>query len=89
MLVLLTKCNTYAKYVESKQQQKFFNELGDRIAKYRKQRGFSQERLAADSDIDRVAVGYIEQGRRKPTVTTVYKIAKALGIKLEDLFKGL
>lgn len=75
--------------MESKQQQKFFNELGDRIAKYRKQRGFSQEKLAAESDIDRVAVGYIEQGRRKPTVTTVYKIAKALGIKLEDLFKGL
>ena len=75
--------------MESKQQQKFFNELGDRIAKYRKQRGFSQEKLAAESDIDRVAVGYIEQGRRKPTVTTVYKIAKALGIKLEDLFRGL
>lgn len=86
---MLTKCNTYAWYVETKQQQKFFKELGDRIVKYRKQRGYSQERLAADSDIDRVAVGNIEQGRRKPTVTTIYKIAKALDIKLEDLFRGL
>jgi len=49
----------------------------------------SQEKLAADSGIDRSHMGFIEQGRRKPTVSTLYKIAKSLGTSLEQLFKGL
>lgn len=71
-----------------KEQQKFFKDLGSRISNARKQKGYSQERLADLTGLDRVAIGYIEQGRRHPTVTTVYKISKALEIKLEQIFRG-
>ena len=64
-------------------------ELGKRIVSARKARHISQEQLATASDIDRSHMGFIEQGRRKPTVTTLYKIAQALRLNLEDLFKGL
>ncbi len=51
--------------------------------------GLSQEQLAAESDIDRVHIGFIEQGRRKPTITTLAKIVKALNTTIEELFRGL
>jgi DNA-binding XRE family transcriptional regulator len=34
-------------------------------------------------------MGFIEQGRRKPTLSTLFKIAKSLDTSLEQLFKGL
>lgn len=49
----------------------------------------TQEKLAEEADIDRVALANIEIGRRRPTVTTIHKIATALNIKVEDIFKGL
>jgi transcriptional regulator with XRE-family HTH domain len=66
-----------------------YKELGKRIVAGRKARNISQEQLAAASDVDRSHIGFIEQGRRKPTVSTLYKITQALGISLEQLFKGL
>ncbi|MEX2398637.1 MAG: helix-turn-helix transcriptional regulator [Candidatus Saccharimonadales bacterium] len=66
-----------------------YTELGKRIVEARNARGMSQEKLAADSGIDRSHMGFIEQGRRKPTLSTLYKIAKSLDISLERLFKGL
>lgn len=66
-----------------------YRELGKRIVSTRKTRGLSQEQLAAESGIDRSHVGFIEQGRRRPTLSTLAKIAKSLDISLEQLFKGL
>ncbi|HSW66518.1 MAG TPA: helix-turn-helix transcriptional regulator [Bacillota bacterium] len=72
-----------------KSAEAVYVELGKRIVTARKARHISQEQLATASDIDRSHMGFIEQGRRKPTVTTLYKIAQALRLNLEDLFKGL
>lgn len=66
-----------------------YKELGKRIVSARKSKNMSQERLATDSGIDRSHMGFIEQGRRKPTLSTLFKIVKTLGISLEQLFKGL
>ena len=66
-----------------------YSELGKRIVKARNDRGMSQEKLAANSGIDRSHMGFIEQGRRKPTLSTLFKIAQSLDISLEQLFKGL
>lgn len=66
-----------------------YKELGKRIVTARKAKNMSQEQLAASSDIDRSHMGFIEQGRRKPTLSTLHKVATSLGISLEQLFKGL
>jgi transcriptional regulator with XRE-family HTH domain len=74
----------------SKQQiDKIYRTIGKRITDARSKQNMSQERLAAESGIDRSHMGFIEQGRRKPTISTLYKIGQALGIKLEDFFRGL
>jgi len=75
--------------MKATQIDKIYSEIGKRIIKARNAKGVSQEKLAANSGIDRSHMGFIEQGRRKPTVTTLHKITRTLGISLEELFKGL
>ncbi len=75
--------------MKAQSEEQFIAELGKRIAAERQARGITQERLAADVGLDRVGIAYIETGKRKPKVTSVYRIAKGLGLSVEDLFKGL
>ncbi|MDB5169921.1 MAG: putative Transcriptional regulator, family [Candidatus Saccharibacteria bacterium] len=75
--------------IRNKSVEAVYAELGKRIAVARRKQGMSQEALAAKSDIDRSHMGFIEQGRRKPTIATLFKISRSLKISLEDLFKGL
>jgi len=58
------------------------------IKKYRKQRGLSQDKLSRLADVSHATIIKIESGGiQSPTIDTVQKIAKALGIGLEDLTK--
>ncbi len=75
--------------MKTRSAEAVYTEIGKRIVSARKERGVSQEQLANASDIDRSHIGFIEQGRRKPTIATLLKIGKSLGISLEQLFKGL
>lgn len=68
--------------------EQIYKEIGKRIVKARTSKGMSQEKLATESGIDRTHMGFIEQGRRKPTLSTLYKITRALDISFEQLFKG-
>ncbi len=70
-------------------QEQFLNNLSKRIAEIRKTKGFTQERLAEEADMDRVALANIEAGRRRPTVITMFKLAKALKIEVNDFFVKL
>lgn len=72
-----------------KQTDRFLNNLSKRIVELRRAAGMTQEQLAESAEIDRVALANIETGRRRPTVATIYKIAMALDIRVEALFKGL
>ena len=87
--VVTYNCNQYAKDVKTLSIDHIYTELGKRIVKARNAKGMSQEKLATNSGIDRSHMGFIEQGRRKPTLSTLFKIAKSLDISLEQLFKGL
>ncbi len=70
-------------------QEQFLDSLAERIAELRHSKGMTQERLAADAEIDRVALANIETGKRRPTVTTVYRLARAMSVKVDDVFKNL
>lgn len=89
MSVVTYFCNQYALEVKQRSIEAVYKELGKRIVAARKARNMSQEQLAASSEIDRSHMGFIEQGRRKPTLSTLHKITTSLGISLEQLFKGL
>jgi transcriptional regulator with XRE-family HTH domain len=70
-------------------EKQFLDALAKRIAALRKSKGMTQERLASEADIDRVALANIETGKRRPTVTTVYRISMALDVKTDEIFKNL
>ena len=63
--------------------------LGGGIRKYRKLAGLTQEKLAERIDINPVYMGQIERGFRVPTVDVLLRIARALKVRLRDIFSEL
>ncbi|HEU4966095.1 MAG TPA: helix-turn-helix transcriptional regulator [Candidatus Saccharimonadales bacterium] len=63
----------------------FLKKFGQRLTAVRKQKGITQERLAEMIDVHRTYIGFIEQGKRNPSIGNVYLIAKALKIDVKDL----
>jgi transcriptional regulator with XRE-family HTH domain len=69
--------------------QRVLTALAKRMKELRKKRGFSQEAFADHAGLHRVAVGWIEQGRRVPSLKTLVKVSQGLGISLSELLKGV
>ncbi len=67
-------------------QTVFFNRLSRQLVAMRKMRGLTQEMLAAEAGLDRVAIANIETGRRNPTVLTLFKLADAMDVEVKDFF---
>lgn len=59
------------------------------LRRAREKAGLSQEALAERADMHRNAIALLEAGKRDPKVSTVAKLAKALGVKASDLLKGV
>ena len=65
---------------------KTISTIAKNIKKYRKERGLSQDKLARLADVAHATIIKIESGGiQSPTIDTVQKLAKALGVGLEDL----
>ncbi len=47
--------------------------------------GMSQEQLGLESGVQRNFISLIETGQNQPTVTTIFRLAKALKIKPSEL----
>lgn len=61
--------------------------LGKRIQELRKNQCITQEKLAEQISIDITSLSKIETGRNYPQPETLEKIALALSVDIEDLFK--
>jgi transcriptional regulator with XRE-family HTH domain len=54
--------------------------FGRVLREYRLKSTLSQEELALDAGIDRTFVSLLERGKRQPTLQTVFRLAKVLGV---------
>jgi len=63
-------------------------EIGQRIRKYRKACGMSQEALAAEVDISVTHMSHIETGNTKLSLPVLVTIAEVLAIQTDDLIFG-
>jgi transcriptional regulator with XRE-family HTH domain len=63
--------------------------LGERIRKLRKALEWSQERLAESSGMHWTYIGQVERGERNLTLQSIQAIAKALNLKISELFRGV
>lgn len=63
--------------------------FGKKIREERLKRDISQEKLAEMAGVHRTYIGMIERGEKNITLINIEKIAKALGIKINNLFDKL
>ncbi|MBS1402858.1 MAG: helix-turn-helix transcriptional regulator [Oscillospiraceae bacterium] len=63
--------------------------IGQIIQEYRKKANLSQEVVSGLADLDRTHYSKIERGERMPTITTLFKIARALEIHPSDIVKTI
>ena len=61
--------------------------LSDNLRALRKQKGYSQEQLAARLNVSRQAVSKWENGASDPSTSNLLALAKLYGISAEDLLK--
>ena len=59
--------------------------VAERVAQLRQERGMSQEALGAKARINRVTVARLEAALHPPSIETLDRIARALGVTLADL----
>jgi transcriptional regulator with XRE-family HTH domain len=59
--------------------------FGERVKKLRLRREWTQERLAEEADLNSVQVSHIERGANEPKLTTIIRLARALGVKAGKL----
>ena len=54
--------------------------FGKVLREIRTENNISQEKLAELCDLDRTYISLLERGLRQPTITTIFKLARALDI---------
>jgi DNA-binding XRE family transcriptional regulator len=69
------------------QQKEFQILLGQKIAKLRKQKKFTQVAFAYMLDKEKQNYNKIEKGKANPTSWTLYKIAELLEVPIGELFR--
>ncbi len=69
--------------------QKLLNFLAKRVKELRLEHGFTQEELANDADIAIAQLKRIESGTVNTSVSSLYRISKALKVKFETLMDGV
>src|SRR5512144_1481772 len=61
-------------------------DVGHRLHELREARGISMRALASRSGLSANALSMIERGRTSPSVSTLYKLADALGVPVTEFF---
>lgn len=61
--------------------------LGKNLKRIRTQKGISQGDIVRSLGMDRAFISNIENGKTNPTLATIAKLAKALGVSTDELLK--
>ena len=69
-------------------KSKLLINFGNRVRELRKLKSFSQEELAYRANLHRTYIGMIERAEKNITLINIQKIAKALDVKIKDLFEN-
>ena len=67
------------------EERTLYASLGRRAARLRRERGWTQEKLAEVVGVEPVTISRWERGHRGMSVATLARLADALGIQLADL----
>lgn len=59
----------------------------NKVKQYRKAARMTQSRLAERAGVSRQTISDIETGKHDPTISVALLLARALGVKVDNLFK--
>ena len=59
----------------------------NKVKQYRKAAHMTQSQLAESSGVSRQTISDIEIGKHEPTITVALLLARAMGVKVDNLFK--
>lgn len=86
--------DTYSPWTYKHQKNTFHSKMndllqifGERVRSLRTVRGWSQERLALEADLDRSYIGGVERGERNVSLLNIAKIADAMEISVSELMR--
>ena len=62
--------------------------VGRNVRRIRQEKGLTQEQLAELSGFSQQYLSGLEQGRRNPTIVSLYELATALGVSHMELVRS-
>lgn len=62
--------------------------VAENIKRLRKERGWSQVRLAMEAHVSQQAISFIERERNEPSTEMIRALAKALGVSSSEIIDG-
>lgn len=71
------------------QEKDLMRAFGKRISELRRNHGMTQEQLAAKIDTHVTTIAFIEGGTKFVRLSTLRKLAEALGVEIKQLFEGV
>ena len=57
------------------------------LREIRKKKKLTQEQLAEHAGLETTFISFLERGMRQPTITTIFKLSKGLGVSATDIVK--
>lgn len=76
----------YYKHSSMSYPPDLYSQIGKRIKELRKEKGFTQSRLAEIVSLTRTSITNIEKGRQKLLVHTLWDLADAIGVHPKSFF---
>lgn len=61
--------------------------VGRNVKRIRERKGLTQEKFAELSGFSQQYISGLENGKRNPSIVTIYELAKALGVSHMDLVR--
>ena len=71
----------------SSSEKVLLKRFGSRVRKVRLEKGFSQEQLALEANLDRSYIGGVERGERNISLVNLFKLSKALSVPPSTLLE--
>ena len=62
--------------------------VAENVRRLRKERGWSQVRLAMEAHVSQQAISFIERERNEPSTEMIRALAKALGVSASEIIEG-
>lgn len=74
--------------MKEKPYDSYLKKVGDNLRKIRKEKGYSMENLANETEMEYRQLGRIERGEINTSIVSLLRLCETLKVELKDLFEA-